>query len=223
MNPTPAAPPPVIPPPWLEDRRPGAPADPLVPASVVRGFPHARLGDVERTWGPARDALAAAARAAGYELENGHWDWRNKVRFYRPGHHCLVAVECEGDVQGLMAVQTSLRPSQLSPGHWILYVDFVEAAPWNRREPPRRTTPAIQEPRFGGVGTLLIGEAIRLSVGPSANGRVGLHALPSAEGFYANHCGMTRVGPDPDYHDLVYFEYPDGVAAAWLAQVGLSA
>ena len=185
--------------------------------AVVRGFPPDRLADVEQVWGPARDGLARTAAAAGSPLENAHWDWRNKVRYYRPGWHCLVAIEFEGDVQGLMAVETRLRRSRLAADRWVVYVDFLEVAPWNRR------LATIQEPRFGGVGTLLLGEAVRMSMGPSANGRVGLHSLPLAEGFYAGHCGMTSRGPDPGYHGLVYFEYSEGTAAEWLAHVGLSA
>ena len=37
-------------------------------------------------------------------------------------------------------------------------------------------------------------------------GRIGLHALPQSEGFYASKIGMTDMGKDPGYHDLRYFE-----------------
>ncbi|VTR96316.1 Uncharacterized protein OS=Methylomonas sp. FJG1 GN=JT25_10440 PE=4 SV=1 [Gemmata massiliana] len=60
-----------------------------------------------------------------------------------------------------------------------------------------------------------------MSIGATACGRVGLHSLPQAEDFY-NRCGMTRIGPDPHYYDLVYFEYPDGVAGAQLTAMRLS-
>lgn len=214
MNPSPA-PRPVSPPPWLIDRRITPPS--VIHAAIIRGFSRDRLAEVEQSWGPARDALAVTAQTAGTDLENRCWNWRNKVQAYPPGWHCFVAVEYDGQVQGLMAVKTQLRSSRLNSERWALYVDFVEAAPWNLR------LPAIQEPRFGGVGTLLIGEAVRMSFGRAANGRVGLHALPKAEDFYDARCKMTRIGPDPDYHNLVYFEYPDNVAAEWLTDVGLSA
>lgn len=122
-----------------------------------------------------------------------------------------------------MALETKLRPSALDPTNWVVYVDFVEAAPWNRREPPDRNQHTIQSPRFTGVGTLLIAEAIRASMGRGANGRIGLHSLPAAEDFYASRCKMTRLGSDPNYHGLAYFEYPEGVAAPWLTDVGFSA
>ncbi len=62
-----------------------------------------------------------------------------------------------------------------------------------------------------------------MSIGQTAGGRVGLHSLPASEEFYSSRCGMTCIGPDPTYHDLVYFEYPDGVATRWLTTAGFSA
>lgn len=220
MNPV-SAQPPLNPPPRLVDRRTDPPSLRLV--ALTRGIPGSRLDQIERVWNPARASLAASLQTAGFRLESGHWDWRNKLNSYPRGWHCLIAVEAEGEVQGLMAVETSLRPSCLNPSNWVVYVDFIETAPWNRREPPDRNVPAVQLPRFAGVGALLLSEAVRMSMGQTAGGRVGLHSLPSAEEFYAARCGMTRIGPDPAYHDLVYFEYPDGVAVQWLTTAGFSA
>lgn len=221
MNPASRQRPPLNPLPRLVDRRVQPPA--LTAVSLTRGLPPTRLTQAEQTWNPARAALAATLRAAGFGMESGHWDWRNKLGFVPPGWHCLVAVEAEGEVQGLMAVETALRPSHLDPSRWVVYVDFLEVAPWNRREPADRAAPAIQSPRFAGVGALLLSEAVRMSMGQSARGCVSLHSLPSAEEFYESRCGMTRVGPDPTYYDLVHFEYPEGAAARWLTAAGFSA
>jgi hypothetical protein len=76
-------------------------------------------------------------------------------------------------------------------------------------------------PRFIGVGTVLIAEAVRLSVEMGLGGRVGLHSLPQAEAFYTR-CGMTKVGPDPHYYDLTCFEYTGRQATDWLASIGES-
>jgi hypothetical protein len=155
-------------------------------------------------------------------LQSAHWQWTWKAA--RPPHwHTLVTVECEGQVQGIMAVENLLRPSGVTPDAVVLYVDFLEVAPWNYRVPQNRAHPAIRLPRFAGVGTLLIAEAIRMSFGRGAGGRVGLHALAQAEEFYAQRCGMNDLGPDPRYHDLVYFEYAEGVAQERLTAMGLSA
>jgi len=196
-----------------------------IPASITRGFPinSNSMDSIERLWGPARVELASAMSAAGEHLESQHWRWHNKALQYPPEWHCLVAIECEKQVQGLMALNTLLRPSILSPGGWVVYVDYVEKAPWNFRVPSNRNLPASKTPRFAGIGPLLIAEAIRMSIGKTASGRVGLHALPEAESFYSSRCGMRRIGPDPLYHNLVYFEYPEGVASQWLTDTGFSA
>lgn len=213
---------PVNRPPQVIDRR-GQSPDTDFPVVVARGLPLARVAQIERDWNPARSALVDALAATGHHLESAHWDWRNKVRHYPPGWHCFVAVEVDGETQGLMAVETALRPSAFDPARWAVYVDFIEVAPWNRREPSDRDAPAVQTPRFSGVGALLLGEAVRMSMGELANGRVGLHSLPSAEEFYSARCGMTRIGPDSAYHDLVYFEYPEGAASRWLTTMRFSA
>ena len=68
--------------------------------------------------------------------------------------------------------------------------------------------------------TVLITEAVRLSLEMGLGGRVGLHSLPQAEGFYTHRCRMTRVGTDPHYYDLTYFEYTGQQATDWLAAIG---
>ncbi len=223
MNPSPETTRPFNPPPRLIDCRVNPPA--YAAASLTRGFPidYARLDAIEQQWGPARAELAVAMDAAGELLQSQHWRWRNKAAYYPPGWHCLVTIECEGQAQGMMAVETLLRPSILSEGGWVVYVDYVETAPWNYRIPGDRSRPAVRTPRFAGVGTILTAEAVRMSLGRTAAGRVGLHALAQAEEFYVNRCGMTRIGTGYGYENLVYFEYPEGVAADWLTHVRLSA
>jgi len=185
-----------------------------VPAILIPDFPADRLNEVEGLWTPARNRLAEAMESTGLDLESGHWDWRNKAWSVRSNIHRLYAVECENEVQGLMALATRHRTSVLIAGSSVVYVDYVESAPWNLRQ-------VVQPPRFLGIGTVLIGAAIQESLNLGLGGRVGLHALPQAERFYTDRCRMTRYGPDPDYHDLVYFEYPDSVALRWLTDMGL--
>jgi hypothetical protein len=91
-------------------------------------------------------------------------------------------------------------------------VDYLEAAPWNLK--------AIAErPRFLGVGTLLVAEAVRISAEAGFEGLVGLHSLAQAEGFYQK-CQMTRVGEDPTYFELAYFEHQHRKALDWLSSIG---
>ena len=49
-------------------------------------------------------------------------------------------------------------------------------------------------------------------------GRVGLHSLPQANGFYANTCGMTDLGPDPHHRELRYFEMTPVQAQEFIAK-----
>lgn len=207
--------PPIQPIPVLTDCR--LPGQPAVRVTLLRGVPAEQLERVEQSWTPARDQLAADMLRAELHLENRHWRWTRKEGSTRAGEHLLLAIEAEGEVQGLLALKTRLRRSILNPGQWVLYVDYIETAPWNLN------IVNVQTPRFAGVGTLLIGEAIRTSMGRTCGGRIGLHALPQAERFYADRCRMTRIGPDPLYGDLIYFEYADGVVAGWLSDQGLSA
>jgi hypothetical protein len=179
---------------------------------VTRGLSNEHTIIVEEKWTPARRALAVAMKAASHPMRGEHWDWTG---IYRQNDHCLIGIECENEFQGLMALDIRSRPSYLTPGLWVTYVDFVEAAPWNRREPPNRLLKAIQQPRMAGVGTLLIMEAVRLSI-PRTSGRIALHSLQGSEDFYANNCSMTCLGPDPGYYDLHYFEYNERVAVEWL-------
>jgi len=144
-------------------------------------------------------------------LEHSHWNWCNKGESVDSGIHLLVGVEYHGEPQGLMAILQSPRPAR-SRNQRILYIDYVETAPWNLKG-------GHVTPRFLGVGTLLIADAIRMSVERGLAGAIGLHSLPQAEAFY-ERIGMKRLGSDPDYHDLTYFEYDGQRATEWMAAIG---
>ena len=76
---------------------------------------------------------------------------------------------------------------------------YIATAPLNRE--------IIQRPpKLQGVGTALLLFAQNRSLELGYSGRVGLHSLPGYEKFYDNR-GMLDLGQDPDYENLVYFEY----------------
>jgi hypothetical protein len=200
----------------MDTTLPGPPAGPVVlvrvatrevvEARVVIDPPVELFDAVEAAWNPVRRRLGVLDPGA----EHLHWDWRNKRSLVASGSCRLAAVEGEGQTQGLMAVSGRTRPSRLPPpGRPVLYVDYLEVAPWNLRS-------AVPGPRFAGVGRALLAAAVRLSAQVGSGGRVGLHSLPQAGEFYRAGCGMTWVGPDPGYHGLVYFEYTDEQAAEFL-------
>lgn len=187
---------------------------PLIQASLYRDYFSRELEAIEASWAEAREKLAAQGQAIGLApLEHAHWDWRNKADSVEAGHHMLVAVEWNGEVQGLMAVLRHPRPGRLSGGH-VVYVDYLESAPWNLKG-------FGESPRFLGVGTVLMAEAVRISSETGFEGRVGLHSLPQAEAFY-DRCQMTRLGDDPRYFDLAYYEYSGRSGIHWLTSIGES-
>ncbi|MCY4230926.1 MAG: hypothetical protein OXF26_08660 [Alphaproteobacteria bacterium] len=60
--------------------------------------------------------------------------------------------------------------------------------------------------------------AVALSEELKFHGRIELHSLPQANGFYANTCGMTDLGTDPDHEGLRYFEMSPENAQAFIAK-----
>lgn len=175
-----------------------------------------QLADWETEWVPELFKGLQRMKRAGVSIadwpQSRNWNWRNKTRYLqgllgRQG----FSIMCEGMTQGMMFIDMTRRaklPSQA--GQHLIYVDFLEAAPWNR--------PGLvaDEARYRGVGSLLIRAAVALSQEEEFQGRIGLHSLPQANSFYASHCGMEDLGPDPDYDNLRYFEMTPIAAVAFL-------
>ena len=159
--------------------------------------------------------IAEALDQLGKGMEHAHWDWRNKIERAVKGRLLLSAVECGGEVHGLIAVASAPRYSVVTSGANVLYVDYIEKAPWNIRTP---TDP----PRYEGVETVLLADAIARSLDLGWEGRIGLHSLPSADGYYRKHCGMDDLGEDPAYYDLRYFEFTVPQAKAWRTSQGIT-
>lgn len=176
-----------------------------VPASLRAGLSPEDFLDAEQVWHPHR--IEAYRRLLREKVppqkypQSLHWSWANKSRHLQLVAYEGFGIRCENNWQGLLLVSTvghvaHIGADRLKP---LAYVDFIETAPWNQPE-------MVQTPRFRGVGVRLMEAAVRLSIEEGFHGRVGLVALPQAESFYVNACGMTRVGPDKDHQQLVHFE-----------------
>ena len=98
------------------------------------------------------------------------------------------------------------EPSQLNKP--IVDIDLLATAPWNR---PQLT----DQPQFKEIGRLLLAGAISLSVSEEFAGRIGLHALPQAETWYRDVCGMTDLGVDGT--NMRYFEMTESQARAFIS------
>lgn len=124
------------------------------------------------------------------------------------GYHSF-AITCDGELQGLMLV-CDFKSARLQAqfGKPVVYVEFLATAPWNRKE--------IQTPpRYAGVGTIMVSAAVEASWELGYRGRIGLHALPRAQEFYRDKCGMTELGKDDAHQGLMYYEMTDNQAEAF--------
>lgn len=177
------------------------------------------LIDWELEWVP--ELLAATQRLHQANIErrlwpqSRHWDWRRKADvFKRMLGNSGFSIVCSEVTQGMMFVDTSSSRCRIASqkGLDLVYVEFLENAPWNRREL------LFNPPRYRGIGTVLIRAAIELSKAEGFKGRIGLHSLPQANNFYANTCGMEDLGIDDTHEDLRYFEMTPECAEAFVAK-----
>lgn len=143
------------------------------------------------------------------EIQDAHWKWTEKVKERASALEWRsFAVEAGGITQALMFVRLSgfaLEPTQRNLP--LVDIDLLATAPWNRRR-------LAETPKYKGLGRLLMTAAISLSVDEEFKGRIGLHALPQAETFYRDVCGMTDLGVDKTM--MRYFEMTESQAMAFL-------
>lgn len=189
-----------------------------VSAELLDAITDRQLADWEGEWLPELFKSVQLLHRAGVERgqwpQSRHWNWRQKTTALQEFlAHQGFSVVCNGMTQGMMIVDTTVHRCRI-PGQEkkeLVYVEFVENAPWNR---PELRTP----PLYRGVGSILMRAAIAFSQELEFKGRIGLHSLPQANGYYANHCGMTDLGTDADYQELRYFEMTAEQADAFIAK-----
>jgi len=135
--------------------------------------------------------------------DDEYWNWVGKSRRSKllPGNE-LYAIECEGITQGLMMLDVLKKRCQIESQlrRRLVYISKL-TAPWNR-------TVLTNPPTYKGVGGNLVDFAIARSHELGYQDRIGLHALPSALGFYRKlRIGLLDRSPDPEELDnLGYFE-----------------
>lgn len=192
--------------------------DAPAPAELLHAITERQLADWEAEWVPELFKAVQRLHRAGVERrlwpESRHWNWRKKTTTLQGMlAHPGFSVVCDGVTQGMMILDTAMKRCRIEGqrGKNLVYVEFVENAPWNRRE-------LFDPPRYRGIGSVLIRAAVALSQHEEFRGRIGLHSLPQANGFYANTCGMTDLGQDPDYQNLRYFEMTPEQAEAFIAK-----
>lgn len=189
-----------------------------VEASLVTPLSDKHIVDWKNRWRPTHLAslkgLIAAGVRPGSGTQHSHWSWEKKEKAIKgllayQGY----AIECNDVTQGMMVVsltRTCRLPEQA--GKPLVYVEFLEAAPWNRTQLGKLS-------QFRGVGSILIAAAVNLGHQEGFSGRIGLHSLPQADAFYRDKIGMTELGQDIDHNNLRYFEMTQ-VQAKALAERG---
>lgn len=187
-------------------------------AELWDGITEKQLGDWEGEWVPELFKAVQRLHRAGIERrhwpQSRHWNWRRKTEalqgmLAQPG----FSIVCDGMTQGMMIVDMTTHRCRIESqkGKDLVYIDFVENAPWNRPE-------LADPPLYRGIGSILIRAAVALSEEGEFKGRIGLHSLPQANSFYANTCGMSDLGMDPEHQDLRYFEMTPEQAKAFIAK-----
>jgi hypothetical protein len=179
-------------------------ADANIDAVILPAMTAEQVVTVEVLWRPHRQSVGG---------EHSHWDWALKTgRLAIPRSH-IVGVECRGAVEGMALIFERGYHARLPPdgGGPLVYVDFIEAAPWNLRSFPTGQ-------RYAGVGLALMRFAVEKSIELGFGGRVGLHSLPQSERFYAVSCGMLGGEVDFGYYGLRYYEFTQTLGTAFLEE-----
>lgn len=192
----------------------------LVDAELYDEIGERQLIDWQFQWRPAVQTYVKRLMENGIGQndtawpQSWHWDWRAKIDEIRGLlGHTGYSVVCRDVTQGMMRLDLASKRARHSSdeGKDIVYIDYLEVAPWNWREP------YADPPIYRGVGPVLIHAAFTRSIEEGFHGRVGLHSLPQAVRFY-ERCGFTSFGTHPSEYRgrLPYFEATPEVAEAYL-------
>jgi hypothetical protein len=183
-------------------------------AKVFRELDQKNFDDFKNLWRPALEAGQARASssnaAAAINVQDSHWEWVAKaLGAERVMGRDTFAVECAGETQGLMLTDVGFGRLPVQRGRELVYVELLATAPWNRLK-------LVTDPRYKGVGRILIGTAISLSVDLGFAGRIALHSLPQSESWYQTVGGFTDVEFDAS-NRMRYFEMTEADAATFIS------
>jgi hypothetical protein len=174
-------------------------------AQLRSDLDYSRTAAADREWTRVKRSFRLSPGAG---LSESHeWNWQDKF-LQRRDDHLFLAIECEGEIQGLLQLSTIPRPShrERQSGAATLYIEHVETAPWNQ---------ALYSPsglgRFRAVGYNLIAAVAAESAAFGCDESLSLHSLPDAEAFYREVPARGEklfveigTGIEP-YPDLRYF------------------
>lgn len=108
-----------------------------VDAYLVDGVTSDLLVQTEMAWAALRIEGARRVQASGGDVpEYWHWNWVKKsAKIDLLAYRCF-GIECDDEMQGLMLVNTINFASRLQDqrNKPLVYVDYIEAAPWNTKK-----------------------------------------------------------------------------------------
>ncbi|RDS84142.1 hypothetical protein [Dyella psychrodurans] len=186
----------------------------VVEAQLFRGLDQKNFDDYERLWRPtlvqAKASFSTWLESGKVNAQDAHWAWTEKGRKANADMSLeSFAIECDGKTQGMMLLNLSeFARHKDQRGLDMVYVEMLASAPWNRSQ----LTPT---PIYGGVGQILLGTAISLSIESELKGRLGLHSLPQSVSWYEQKTNFTNLGMDPE-KDMIYFEATEEQAKEFL-------
>ncbi|MBC7784512.1 MAG: hypothetical protein H7144_11800 [Burkholderiales bacterium] len=115
------------------------------------------------------------------------WQWKLKLDNLSEGHNHLecFSIARADELQGII-VLTGPERCELAAhaGSMALRIEYLETAPWNRRD-------LMKNPKFSGVGAVLVAASALKSTELGHDGRLILDSIPAATAFYA------RMGFEP--------------------------
>ncbi len=136
----------------------------MVEATLLRGMVSSDLLVVESEWAVERSQMMQLMLKAGIARdqwpESLHWDWRGKAPILKSLAVTGFGVTCEQRFQGVMLTQTAPHQAKLprDKGKPPVYVDFIEAAPWNW------VIPETNQPgKYRMIGSELLWSAVKQS------------------------------------------------------------
>lgn len=186
----------------IQDRATGN----FVSAELLNDLAPTDLVVIENEWSPERSSVMQDLLKADVPRpqwpQSLHWDWKRKSEQLSLLESTGLGIVYGKHWQGVMLIKTSTEFARLPPdeGKPLVYIDYLEAAPWNWVMPE-----ICRAGQFRGIGSILFWAAMVRSVEEGFHGRVGLHSLPQSEQFYEK-AGMETVGRDPNKQNLLYFE-----------------
>ncbi len=150
----------------------------LVESRVIRLTRWGSRYRVDRPWSRFRGPYVH-----GFDQRpDAHWKWNSFVRRHQKRQdwvRCGAIETPDGKIQGAIIYRRD-GASLLEPGQGAVYVEYLAAAPSNRKDCARK-------PEYEGVGSGLLTLAILHSYDWGSGGRVALHSLPTAIKFYKQH------------------------------------